>query len=91
MASREYFHHVRLDNAALERWVEAGWLIPQQNAEGPRFSDVDLARARLIRDLQELGVNDDSIPIVLALVDQVHGLRFALRQFLSTVERRQQD
>ena len=45
------------------------------------FSEVDLARARLIRDLKvDLGVNDDGIAIVLHLLDQLHGLRRLLRE-----------
>ena len=63
---------------------------PHQDSSGQRFSSVDLARARLIRDLQVLGVNDDSIPIVLGLVDQVHGLRNLLRELLSTIKAQRQ-
>jgi chaperone modulatory protein CbpM len=85
MKSHPYLHHARLDNAVLDQWVEAGWLTPHQESAGERFSSVDLARACLIRDLQDLGVNDDSIPIVLDLVDQVHGLRCVLRELLSTI------
>jgi chaperone modulatory protein CbpM len=43
----------------------------------------------LIRDLQDLGVNDDGIPIILDLVDQVHGLRYVLRELLSTIKTQQ--
>ena len=85
MEPHEFFLHARIDNAALDQWVDAGWLIPHQNSTGQRFSDIDLARARLIRDLQDLGVNDDSIPIVLDLVDQLHGLRYVLRELLLTM------
>jgi chaperone modulatory protein CbpM len=45
------------------------------------FSDVDLARARLIRDLKTgFGVNDEGIDVILHLMDQLHGLRRALDQ-----------
>ena len=92
MESHPYARQARLDNAVLDQWVEAGWLTPHQESAGERFSRVDLARASLIRDLQDLGVNDDSIPIVLDLIDQVHGLRCVLRELLSTIrsERHQQ-
>ena len=47
------------------------------------FSDIDLARARLIADLRgDLGVNDEAIPVVLDLIDQIHGLRRLVRELL---------
>ena len=90
MTSHRIVHHARLNEEVLDQWVEAGWLTPHQNSAGQRFSSVDLARAYLIRDLQDLGVSDDGIPIVLDLVDQVHGLRYALRELLSTIKAQQQ-
>ena len=90
MTSHRIVHHARLNEEVLDQWVEAGWLTPHRNSAGQRFSSVDLARAYLIRDLQDLGVNDDGIPIVLDLVDQVHGLRYALRELLSTIKTQQQ-
>ena len=76
-------------NTVLDQWVEAGWVTPHQNT-GQEFSDIDLARARLIRDLQDLGVNDDSMPIILDLIDQLNGLRHVLRELLLTIKARQQ-
>jgi chaperone modulatory protein CbpM len=81
----------QLDNEVLEQWAEAGWLMPRQNSTEQRFSDVDLARAQLIRDLKDLGVNDDGIPIVLNLVDQLHGLRYLMRELLSTIRVERQE
>jgi chaperone modulatory protein CbpM len=89
MTSHQSVHCARLDKEVLDQWVDAGWLTPHQNATGQRFSSVDLARAYLIRDLQDLGVNDDGIPIILDLVDQVHGLRYVLRELLSTINAQQ--
>ena len=44
--------------------------------EALQLSEVDLARARLIRDLRDgIGVNDEGIGVILNLIDQVHGLR----------------
>ena len=80
----------QLDNKVLEQWAEAGWLMPRHSTE-QRFSDVDLARAQLIQDLKDLGVNEDAIPIVLDLVDQLHGLRYLLRELLSTMRADRQE
>jgi chaperone modulatory protein CbpM len=63
--------------------------MPHRNAEGSQYSDVDLARANLIGDLQDLGANDESIPIILDLIDQVHGLRRVLRELLPMVKQRE--
>jgi chaperone modulatory protein CbpM len=44
------------------------------------LDDEDLARAALIRELlDEMGVNDESVPIILHLIDQLHVLRRELR------------
>ena len=85
METREFLVAARLEVGALEAWIEEGWLLPGRDGEDRRFSDVDLARAQLIRDLGELGVNDEGIPVILDLVDQLHGLRRTLRDLLSTI------
>jgi chaperone modulatory protein CbpM len=91
MEQPEFFRPAPVDDETLDQWVEAGWLTQHQNLSDQRFSDVDFARARLIRDLQDLGVNDDSIPIVLGLVDQLHGLRHLLRELLLTIKAQRQE
>jgi hypothetical protein len=56
----EFVIRARVEQQAVETWIAAGWLVPPQTAPEPMFSDVDLARAQLIRDLREdLGVNDE--------------------------------
>ena len=81
----------RLDAAMIEQWLAAGWLLPHREGAGDQFDEVDLARARLIRDLHDLGANDESIPIILDLLDQLHGLRRALREILFKAQARQRD
>jgi chaperone modulatory protein CbpM len=85
METREFLLAARLEAGALEAWIKKGWLAPRRNGGGGRFSDVDLARAQLIRDLGELGVNDEGIPVILDLIDQLYGLRRTLRELLSTI------
>ena len=88
---QELVLQVRIETERLEKWVAAGWLLPRESGSNPDYSDVDLARAHLIRDLQELGVNDDGIPIILHLVDQLHGLRCMVRELLRTNPGEQQE
>jgi chaperone modulatory protein CbpM len=85
METREFIVQARLDARVLETWIAAGWLLPRQDGSRPDFSDVDLSRAQLIRDLEGLGANDESIPIILDLIDQVHGLRRTLRDLISAI------
>ncbi len=85
METREFILQSRLDAQSVEAWVEAGWLLPRQDGTTRDFSEVDLARAQLIHDLEHLGVNDEAIPVILDLIDQVHGLRRTLRDVLSAI------
>src|SRR5262245_33253196 len=74
------------DRVELETWVELGWLAPQRGEAGWRFLEVDVARVQLIRDLRDdLAVNEHGIGVVLDLVEQVHGLRRALRAVLAAL------
>jgi chaperone modulatory protein CbpM len=83
MEPEKFVVHARIDVQTLEMWVEAGWIVPGHVEGRVHYSDVDLARAHLINDLSGLGVNEAGVPIVLDLVDQLHGLRRALRDVLT--------
>jgi chaperone modulatory protein CbpM len=73
----------RCEHRWVEAWITAGWLIPPQTDPEPMFSDLDLARAQLIRDLREdLGVNDEGVAVILHLLDQMHGLRASMQKLL---------
>jgi chaperone modulatory protein CbpM len=76
----EFLYRTRLDQETLQVWIREEWIAPQQGAEAePVFSEADLARAGLIRDLQEdMGVNAEGVGVILNLVDQLHSLRWAL-------------
>jgi chaperone modulatory protein CbpM len=83
---QEFLLRTRVEHQSLEAWIAAGWLIPPQTEPEPAFSDVDLARAQLIRDLRDdLGVNDEGISVILHLVDQMHGLRRSMEGLLNEV------
>ena len=67
----EFVIRARVEQQSVETWIAAGWLVPPQTEPEPMFSDVDLARAQLIRDLREdLGVNDEGVSVILHLLDQ---------------------
>ena len=80
METKEFIDRSHLDIPTLNAWIEAEWLLPVTSRERLLFSEADLARARLIRDLKvDFGVNDEGIAIVLHLLDQLHGLRCLVR------------
>ncbi len=86
LGSRDVLLRARLDAASLEAWIEAGWLVPRRSGPERVFSELDLARAWLIRDLRDgMGVNEEGIAVALGLLDQVHGLRQALRRLGSAL------
>ena len=86
---QEFLLRARVEHQSLEAWIAAGWLVPPQTEPQPMFSDVDLARAQLIRDLHEdLGVNDEGISVILHLIDQMHGLRRSMQELLEDARTR---
>lgn len=59
----------------LIRCLRARWVSPAFPEEF-ELDEADLARLRLIVTLQEdLGVNDEAVPVILHLVDQLHRRR----------------
>ena len=84
MLSEEAFClQVGIEQRTLRVWVDEGWLAPQRESAALVLSEMDAARARLIRDLREnIGVNDEGIGVILSLVDQLHGLRSILKALL---------
>lgn len=65
----------------LELWLEQQWLVPEQDSSGANFSDLEVARVRLIQELKaDFGVNDEGIDVILHLMDQLHGLRRVLAE-----------
>lgn len=84
----DFLHRASVDQRTLEVWIEEEWIVPTGDPVGTVFSEVDIARAALIRELkQDMGVNDEGVGLILALLDQVHGLRKALAQTLAAARR----
>jgi chaperone modulatory protein CbpM len=70
----------RLQLRELRSWVRAGWIKPAQSDAGPHFDELDIARIRLICDLRkDMALPNDAVPMILSLLDQVHGLRHELQ------------
>ena len=79
MNRQQFLTHAGVQVQTLDLWLEQRWLIPDQSSGEMNFSDMDIERAHLIRDLKaDLGVNDEGVDVILHLLDQLHGLRRAL-------------
>ncbi|MBI1180042.1 MAG: MerR family transcriptional regulator [Alphaproteobacteria bacterium] len=71
----------------LRAWVRRGWIQPQRAGRRTVYSEVDVARARLVCHLtRELAMAEDELAVVLSLMDQVYGLRRALRNLSRAVD-----
>jgi chaperone modulatory protein CbpM len=76
----------------LERWIAHEWVRPERNARAEEanaatpgqtymFREIDVARVRLIRELRdEMQVNEEALPVVLSLLDQLYDQRRRLRE-----------
>ncbi len=67
-----------LTRRRLRRWCRLGLVVPAMRdpAGAPLFAEIDVARVALIRELvEDLGVNETGVEIILDLLDQLHVLR----------------
>ena len=71
---------LRVDQRFVAHCLRAEW-IQLASPEVPELDEADVARLRLILDLKEgFGVNDEAVPVILHLVDQLHALHGYLRE-----------
>lgn len=76
-----------LREAELLTWVERGWVRPEGTEPDWMFQEIDVARVRLIHDFRHaMGVHEETIPLVLSLLDQVYALRGQMRAIARAVE-----
>lgn len=76
-----------LEPEELQRWIAERWVRPQGGAEGYVFAEVDVARVQLICELShELAIDEEAMPVVLQLLDQVYALRRRLRTVIAAID-----
>lgn len=86
ISQQEFLSLTGVEHETLKLWIEEAWLLPGDSSSEMNFSDIDVARARLIRDLRtDIGVNDEGIGVILSLIDQLHGVRKILSDLSRTV------
>jgi chaperone modulatory protein CbpM len=76
-----------LQETELLAWVERGWVHPQPSDADWEFENIDVARVRLIRDLRrDMAVQEEVMPLVLSLLDQLYALRGQMRAVARAVQ-----
>jgi chaperone modulatory protein CbpM len=76
-----------LQEAELRHWIDERWVRPEAMSGGYVFREVDVARVRLIIELrQELAIDEEALPVVLQLLDQVYALRRRLRAMSDAID-----
>ena len=75
----EVVAEIQVSQGELTAWIKRSWVLPVEQGGRYFFDDADLARARLIAELHhDLEVNEEAMPVVLRLLDQVYELRRTL-------------
>lgn len=78
---------VRLEPIELERWIAQRWVLPENEGTHYVFSEIDVARVRLIVELhRDLAVGEDAMIVVLRLLDQLYATRSQMRSLLRALE-----
>lgn len=81
-----------LDADALQHWIGLGWVLPHQANDNLHFDPSDVARVRLICELHyELKIEEDSMSVVLSLMDQLYATRRSLGALVSAVQAQPDD
>lgn len=78
----------RIEASDLTLWVERHWVRPRHRGGTWMFNDIDVARIELICDMRhDMDLNDEAVPVVLALLDAVHDLRRRLSLLAAAIGR----
>ena len=85
IAREEFLRLCGVSAEELERWVDERLLVPEAGG----FAEADLARARLIVELRrDFALDEEALPLVLSLLDQVYALRRQVRALCDALQER---
>jgi chaperone modulatory protein CbpM len=71
---REASIHCGINQEIIKQFIQYEWISPVDPSE-LKLDEEDIARILLIWELkQELGVNDEAVPIILHLIDELNHL-----------------
>lgn len=81
-----------LETDALREWVEAGLVQTIAGKSDMAFDAADIARVRLICELRyDMNVEEETLPLVLSLIDQLYDMRRSMRAFSAAIEQQPAD
>lgn len=90
LALKEAAEMLGLEPKEIIRFIVLEWVVPTEiyiNWKEQILDEEDLARARLIRDLKEnFEVNDEAVPIILNLIDQLNRTHLEINERLNEDE-----
>ncbi|WP_340161162.1 hypothetical protein [uncultured Hoeflea sp.] len=70
----------------LDRWIRDALIEAAQDSGSPTFSETQFARVRLICTLRyDMDVEEETLPVVLDLLDQLHDTRARLHTLSQAV------
>ena len=77
-----------LERVEILSWIEQRWVQPEATPGGDWiFHEIDIARIRLVYDLRrDLGTAEDTVPLILSLLDQIYELRSVLKTVSSAAK-----
>jgi chaperone modulatory protein CbpM len=78
----------RLTAPMIADWVGRGWVEPEGvSAADWAFTEVSVRRLHLLWDLRvDLALDEEAVPVVLSLLDQLHVLRGALQVVIAELD-----
>ena len=75
-----------IERDEITMWIERRWLMPLASDGDFLFSEADIARAQMITEFRrDLAIDEEALPTVLGLVDQLHATRRRFRQLVQIV------
>ena len=76
----EVVEYYSINKTFITQCIEEKWIDPV-DPETQKLDQEDISRINFIQELQEhMGVNDEAVPIILDLVDQINYLRLKLER-----------
>ena len=83
----EVVSEVDIGGAELTIWIEQNWVLPVEEDGRYLFDSTDVARVPLPAEFRrDMGVNEEAMPVVLRLLDQVYSLRHALANLTTAIK-----
>lgn len=73
--------------AHIESYIQKSWINPIERDKTSYFDDIDIARIRLIYQVQnDFEINDDGIDLILLLLDQLYSARAQAKVLATAIE-----